>query len=439
MDPDKIKGNIQRPYQQPPEPEDKIDPKKFKRVMKIEETDESQKRQKRNMKREEEEGDDEAVEGSAPPPSADSFAELMSDKEKLNNVFDKESVGTRRQETPKERSPYEAPPSGSIDTEGTQFEEKKPPEEQPSHEKLAPSTEELAPSSQIDQRKKKKEKDTSLLESQPKPHELKPKKKTAPPPKEKLIPGEIKQPFHETKGAPTPPPIKKPDEHLPTRPEGKKEKIPHALPKKEELFHRLTPNEIRSQLLGEEKITPSMEGMPIPPPSEGEQGEFGQRKKEEVPFIEATAGTASIPLPTFEPTMPPITPSETTPSYAKLSPEVYELFEKMGGVMMIQQNQGITTTTMTINLPNSVFNGTEIILNQYSTAPHSYNIQLIGSSEAVKVFTANLSKLENAFKAAHYNFEVNLLTPSIAQGKKSPHLIRRKKSAGDKGGKQGKG
>jgi len=101
---------------------------------------------------------------------------------------------------------------------------------------------------------------------------------------------------------------------------------------------------------------------------------------------------------------------------------------------MVQVDKGVTTTTMDINMPNSVFNGAQVILDQYSTAPHSYNVQLIGSPEAVKAFSENLDGLKSAFAEGRFNFEVNILTPSIGKPKKSPHLIRRKGSAGGKGG-----
>ena len=69
-----------------------VDPEKFKKVMKVDESDETQKRKKRNLPKEEEEGADEEVQEQAPAPNpVTSFSEFMSDKEELGNVFDKES------------------------------------------------------------------------------------------------------------------------------------------------------------------------------------------------------------------------------------------------------------------------------------------------------------------------------------------------------------
>lgn len=209
--------------------------------------------------------------------------------------------------------------------------------------------------------------------------------------------------------------------------------------KEEGAFRRLSPQEVRQKRLAKaSKATSSaIEGMVVPSAGEGEKGQFREGKKEkeeEGNIVEASAESASITLPTFDTPLAPITPPDSTPEYSKLSPEVYELFEKMGGVMTIKQDEGITTTTMKIAMPNSVFDGSEIILEKYDTAPHSYNLQLVGSPEAVKRFSDNLPKLNTAFKEANFNFDVNLLTPSLSRPKKPPHLIRRKGSAGGKGG-----
>ncbi|MCB1085028.1 MAG: hypothetical protein KDK60_02890 [Chlamydiia bacterium] len=62
MDPDKVHGNSQRPYsQKEPEKKEEIDPEKFKKVLKVDDTEESQKRHKRNLRKEEEEGEEEGV------------------------------------------------------------------------------------------------------------------------------------------------------------------------------------------------------------------------------------------------------------------------------------------------------------------------------------------------------------------------------------------
>ncbi|QVL55479.1 MAG: hypothetical protein KFB95_09265 [Simkaniaceae bacterium] len=556
MDPDKIQGDIQRPFQQEPEASDKIDPEKFKKVMKVEDTDEAQKRNKRNLKREEEEGEDENVEEKvAPPPASTSFSEFMSDKDQLNNVLDSESGGVRYQAAPDEDDAFVAPKAGSINTEGVDLDESEappaaqpqgqqqqpqtgseqqqappPPQQQPSagssyaQEPPAPTEQSFSPpmyegdfeeqpfqqqqqpinqqqqpqgttnedsqntqQAQQPQEKEKgdekppeknKEEDASLLASQPKMSDLIPKKKKKikkPAAEVKTLPKDMQTPLDGQKpadgtgktakldGAPLPEPSvgkdqapsapfegiegteKGGEEGLTATgsPKGDEISTPGAPPQKTGTkatspFRRLTPQEIRNQRLGKESAstTAALEGMVVPSSGEGQKGEMGKKKKDDddSPFIEATSETASIILPTFETPIAPVAETQTTPSYTRLTPEVHELFEKMGGVMVVQLDKGVTTTTMNINMPNSIFNGAQVILDQYSSAPHSYNLQLIGSPEAVKLFTSNMTQLENSFKQANFNFEVNILNPSITQTKKPPHLIRRGSSAGGKGG-----
>lgn len=577
MDPDKIKRDLQRPYNAPEEKKvpEKVDPEKFKKVMKIDESEETQKRKKRNLPKEEEEGEDEAIQENAPPSPATSFSEFMSDKEELDNVFDKESSGIRRQTIPEEGTAFTAPPPGSISTEWVELDQENqppptspgfssqppsPPQEgetqqpplsqpqepstsrgyeQPNETPLSQQPSENIPyfqgefeepssqqpsqpqqpqgvpaqptetnsSSQVEQptekekgeeqkKPKKEEEDTSLLASQPKTKDLEALKKKGPKgiaPEVKVIPGKQspektgkpieqnvidKAPIKFEEGIA--PPTKEKKENLSPKMEegmtgvdetGKKtskmtpngEELPKEKPDEEPLkegsfgvlkegptkettkeagpFKRFTPQQVRNQKVGKEgPAQAGIEGLPIPTSTESEQGEMGGqgKKKDEGAFIEADSETAGIPLPTFENPLPAIVPATDTPAYSKLSPEVHELFEKMGGVMTIQQDKGITTTTMNINMPGSVFNGTQIILNQYSTAPNSYNIQLVGNPDSVKIFNQNLDALKDSFKQANFNFETNILNPILTTGKKSPHLIRRAKSAGDKGGQSGK-
>lgn len=563
MDPDKVQGDIQRPYQQEPEQSDKIDPEKFKRVMKIEDTDEAQKRNKRNLKKEEEEGEDEEVEEKAPPPAnAGAFAEFMSDKDDLDNVMNAESGGVRYQAQPEDESII-APEPGSINTEGVEVDEEEPtpssppsqqqpesqtpqqggqqqppstPSQQPapqeatgqteksfspplyeediqqqpynnqplnqqqqpqqSQQPQSEETEEAQQPQKGEQKEKgedkpkegKKAEDESLLASQPKMSDILPKKKKSRKrpgpevrtmPKEMMTPeGERKAPEGEGVGKPTEAKetpmgetFTRKEEGVPTKgpfegiegeevPAGMEKGMPlgkdvpseemttgveGGAPKQKGIqegehtpFKRLSPQEIRNQRLGKagEATTAALEGMVVPSMGEGQKGEMGKDKKDDDDsvFIEASAESASITLPLFDAPIAAATPTEETPSYARLTPEVHELFEKMGGVMLVQMDKGVTTTTMDINMPNSVFNGAQVILEQYDIAPHSYNLQLVGSPEAVKAFNEHLGSLDNAFKDARFNFEVNILNPSISQTKKPPHLIRRKGASGDKGG-----
>ncbi|MBF5060133.1 hypothetical protein [Candidatus Neptunochlamydia vexilliferae] len=417
-DPNKIHRDIQRPYhpEEKEKPAEKVDPEKFKKVMKVDESDEAQKRRKRNLKKEEEEGEEKEVQPETPAPR-EGFAELMSDQDEVGGIMDKESAGVRYETPPEEETPFTPPPPGSIPTEGVEIDEVDEPLPPPQQEEQTPEQETPPPPTTPE--KKEKPEDASLLASQPKKSELEALKKKKKP--QTAAPAKKKR-----KTAP-----KKKKEALEEKP------IEETPPKKPSIFHHLSPKEIREQ-----KITQAQKEakeFAPPPPEEGEQEGMGQRKKkDDDTFIEATPDTASVPLPSFDAPLPPVIPSDATPAFSHLSPEVYELFERVGGVMIIQQDMGVTTTTMNIDMPDSVFHGAQIIVDHYSTAPHAYNIQLVGNPESVKLFTENLDALKNSFIEGNFKFEANILNPVLQSSKKSPHLIRRKGAAGDKGGKGGK-
>ncbi len=380
---------------------------------------------------------------------------------------------------PPSGQPPQKPPSGGYEQEGEtwggqpQAEElsENVPYDEGGIEETPSQQQGTTPSDQVEQEApKKKEDDSSLLASQPKKSELDVFKKGIPksaPPEEKIVPGtqtpqlkEGEQPQRLEEGLV--PPEKEKKELPPTTEEGltgaseggKTQKEPskqgisskeaegslQEAPKESSLFQRFTPQQVRNQKIEKEgEGGASLEGLPIPTAAEGGKGEMGQGKKEEdTDFIEANSDTAGIPLPSFENPVPAVTPAAEAPAYSQLTPEVHELFEKMGGVMMIQQDKGVTTTTMNINMPDSVFNGAQIILEQYSTAPNAFNIQLVGNPESVKVFSENLEALDNSFKQGDFNFKTNLLAPILTSERKSPHLIRRKGTAGGKGGRGGK-
>ena len=552
MDPNRIQGDVQRPYNaQEPEKKDNIDPEKFKKVMKVDESDETQKRHKRNLKKEEEEGEEEKTE-EAPAPVQGAFSEFMSDKEELDNILSSKSGGIRRQTASENPPGFKASPPKPISTEGVELTDSAPSNTQdlpppPQYQSItqkapqetqntqAPDRQPLPPSSsnssttppvydglekdpltprssnepikqnvktdaaqpsnqtpthsensnqkdsQSDPKKphKKKKHDDSLLASQPQLSDLKAlkkkKRKTQPLPEEKLISAPKKSrsktskvpekvASEKTSSVSSPKKksskpskaissIEKPDTSSLAVGKKKKDSIEavkgspiaeetakHTDLKHIEYFQKASPQEIRKKKIGatqhkEEEIA-GITGAPISGPGEGESMDQkgGEKKdsKEDV-FVEASALTASIPLPASIQPLPTITPSDAIPAYSKLSSEVYELFEKMGGVLMVQQHSGDEKSTMTINKPDSIFNGSQITLTRYSTAPNAFNIQFEGNSKSVETFQKNIQDLQEAFKQANYDFETNILTPRLHTNKKSPHLISRKGSAGGKG------
>lgn len=127
----------------------------------------------------------------------------------------------------------------------------------------------------------------------------------------------------------------------------------------------------------------------------------------------------------------PLSPPEAA-TYAKLPSEVFNLFERLVGVMTIEQHKrGDSTTTVTLNMPGSVFNKCEVELKYFSTAPGSFNLRLAGNPKAVELFSQNISQLAAAFNAGNLAYSVNLQNPILLR--ESRHLIQRKGGT-DKGG-----
>jgi hypothetical protein len=137
----------------------------------------------------------------------------------------------------------------------------------------------------------------------------------------------------------------------------------------------------------------------------------------------------TIQQPTEAPIVTPPLLTTETPSYATLSANVYELFEKLVGLLMIEEHKGISITTIKLSMPGSVFNNCEIKLEHFDTAPNSFNIQLLGNPSAVDLFNANYQSLVNAMTQSTFSFKANIRRPVLLESYR--HLIKRK---GDKAG-----
>lgn len=124
---------------------------------------------------------------------------------------------------------------------------------------------------------------------------------------------------------------------------------------------------------------------------------------------------------------------ETLPPYAHLSPQVQEMFDRMVGVMTVMSQSGMTETTITLNSPqfaSSVFFGTQIIIQEFSTAPHAFNIQINGTPQAVGLIQNNADDLMAAFQAGNYGFRVNRFETGYLGSR--PLIKRKEKAEGDK-------
>ena len=110
-----------------------------------------------------------------------------------------------------------------------------------------------------------------------------------------------------------------------------------------------------------------------------------------------------------------------------LSVHMQELFEKMVDFIQLESEKGISTTTVMIEMEDSPFNGSEITIKHYDTAPHSFTIQLSGSSEAIADFHLNLPALLEALQVRLETFQINLLPPYLNEFKTQSGVKKGKK------------
>jgi len=129
------------------------------------------------------------------------------------------------------------------------------------------------------------------------------------------------------------------------------------------------------------------------------------------------------------------TATSVTPSY--LPAQITPLFTHIVGTIVYITQKGISHTTVTLNSPSlikSVFYDCKIVITQYSTAPNSFNITLVGNPKAVNIFQTHLPSLAKAFKESDLDFQVGKLD---VEYETTSHLIRRKQSiSGQKEGEE---
>ncbi len=118
----------------------------------------------------------------------------------------------------------------------------------------------------------------------------------------------------------------------------------------------------------------------------------------------------------------------TTSSY--LHPDIVPIFEKMVGTIIQMTEQGVSKTEVILNsaaFTTSVFYGSSIVLEKYSTALNAFNITLKGPTQAVNIFNENLEGLMDAFKKGNFSFTINRLETEYERP-----LFKRKEKTGEK-------
>ncbi|NDD99124.1 hypothetical protein EB008_02370 [bacterium] len=353
-------------------------PDKFKKVMGVESSAESDQRGAKNryVKQDEEEAEEEN-EITAKP---DIFSQLMSDKQ--TKEF---SLGPSRQTT----------------------------QEIENDEDFSKLPDQMATGADLTQTDSIQIKSTAgnppskdLLEAPLSEEPLKKNQEVAPPKKHdafkelKKIEGELEN-MH---------PSKKPLPH--------KESVhgtQHKSEKKEKV--EASPSVVKEQIFHPHKTPPDG----IPHKSEKEKKGPRGVEQEKPPLIAASQEIApkSFDETTIAP-QPQITveaalsPSlSASPPYAQFSPQIFELFQKLVGMMTVMQFQGKTTTSIILHLPSSPLDGAHVDIEHFDTAPHAFNITLYASVEGQKLLDPQVQNLEQQLRASLPNFQISVKKPYL--------------------------
>ena len=107
------------------------------------------------------------------------------------------------------------------------------------------------------------------------------------------------------------------------------------------------------------------------------------------------------------------------------------MFEKMVGMMEVSKDNGKAITTVKLNMPGSVFDKCELVLEHYDTAPTNYTVQFLGNPQAVERFSQNLKGLNNAIAESKLTFSIHLPPPKLAKAYASS-VSSLEKEKGDK-------
>lgn len=434
------------------DPKSNIDPEKFKKILKVDESDESkqQDRRQKTKKEEEEEIDEPEEARSNKPSNPNAFGAMMSPPPDTTSIFDNEAgskpdYGLSSATTQPSSDPISLYSSSSKTPEPT-----KPSPEAPSHTSISVTNEDTKKVS-LRKDSSTSSESTEQTEVTPPPKKTK-RKETSPLPKSEAresdpIPSKKEKVEKPKEALASPEPAKPREQHEAETTiqlsQGALKKGKKEAEERQIVLSSDKPKELQAAKKTENKTAISEEQGDVvqetitPVSSQKTEQSLNDQKKDREKEEEKKATEPVAPIPAPLPghlwSIPPV----QSPAYATLQSDVFELFEKMVGVMTIEQTKGVSKTTITLNMPGSVFHGSEIHLDHYDTAPHAYNVQLLGSPQAVAYFNANINDLVAAFQQSRLPFEMNIQRPLLLSDSK--HLIKRKgKGDGKDDERQGK-
>ncbi len=384
-----------------PEPTKKekasTDPDKFKEMMKVEkvrEVDpEEQKKRKRPEEAEEEKKEEaEPIEGAPAPTPTEQKVFFSGDKQKVSSVSSSKTgfLPPSEQGPAAAAPPQAAPPS--------------PPEQ---------GTQATPSSEQMQNRNAPTEKQPAAQPGQKQPA--------------RTLPSHTHEP-----GQRTAPPRPLPQKEKPLKEPGAAPQRPLRGESLAELHKKRGESPPKAPEKAEEEAAAEVQPPPLSPPPSAPEPIDQAKKREEKQAISSVSTEMGAPQPGI-PMAAETPPAAPPPPYTYLHPQVLDLFERMAGVITVMTSSGITETTIQLTAPqfaSSIFFGAQIIIQEFSTAPRAFNIQLVGTPQAVSLFQSNADDLMAAFQNGNYNFKVNRLDTRIASEER-PLFKRKEAASGD--------
>ncbi|MEI8300009.1 MAG: hypothetical protein WCG10_00155 [Chlamydiota bacterium] len=152
------------------------------------------------------------------------------------------------------------------------------------------------------------------------------------------------------------------------------------------------------------------QGLSIKTDTSSSQDQSKKQNKDQSTDNVGAQGQVPLPLVAFTPP-----PAEALPTYTNLPSEVYELFERMVGSITVEHTKASTTTTITLAMKGSIFDGTQIVLDRQSTSMNTFNIQIATNPQAQDLINANLTDLVAAFQGSKLAFDVNIRKPILLE------------------------
>jgi len=411
---------------------DVVDPKRFQKALKVEKGDEIDKREKRNRPRKQEELEDEVDDvGATVHVPEGLFKEFMKEEEKGPSALDAEG-GTQVTLTPEggdtpestkganyipdagdKQSNIKIGVSEDISSEASTLESDEVPDiEEPAPQDQSQLTDQDQSSTFQEPQTPPPSEDNFKIDDPTKMDDTKPQEVDKSKEPEKTKEKEKKKKIEKTSKKKT---EKKDQKEKAVKLEKGKESKEVKEPKKSDTQALKEPIKSKETIKGKtsqeihkeapkEKMDQSTTA-----PLEGLKDKQDSKDKDSDTSKENVSAPAPVaPLATAE----HVEALQQSP-FANMPKDVFELFEKMVGMMTMQQDQGKNTITLQLNMKGSVFDKCELVIMHYDTAPHAYNVQFVGNPEGVERFAKNMQGLNNAITESKLNFTIHLLPPRL--------------------------